>query len=38
MLDTPTAKPWDPTLAEAMRSSGRAVMEESLLEALLGDL
>jgi uncharacterized protein (TIGR02679 family) len=34
----PAATPWDPTLAEAMRRCGRAVMEERLLPMLLTDL
>lgn len=33
-----TTSPWDPGLARAMRASGRAVMEERLLPALLSDL
>ncbi len=32
------ATPWDPALAEAMRRDGRAVHEEAVAEALLGDL
>ncbi|MFE2061808.1 TIGR02679 family protein [Streptomyces sp. NPDC059467] len=34
----PAASPWDPGLACAMEASGRAVMEERLLLALLPDL
>jgi uncharacterized protein (TIGR02679 family) len=30
--------PWEPGLADAMRSAGRAVMEERLLDRLLADL
>ncbi|MFF2652667.1 TIGR02679 family protein [Streptomyces sp. NPDC058045] len=33
-----TASPWDPELARAMEESGRTVMEERLLPALLSDL
>lgn len=33
-----TESPWDPTLAEAMSAEGRAVHEEAVLDALLGDL
>jgi uncharacterized protein (TIGR02679 family) len=35
---SPVATPWDPELALAMRENGRAVMEERLLDELLGDL
>ena len=38
LLGTPAATPWDPTLGPAMRTAGRAVMEERLLEPLLDDL
>jgi uncharacterized protein (TIGR02679 family) len=38
LLGSPAATPWDPQLASAMRRNGRAVMEERLLDALLGDL
>jgi uncharacterized protein (TIGR02679 family) len=38
LLGSPAATPWDPELASAMRKNGRAVMEERLLGALLGDL
>ena len=38
LLGTPTETPWDPSLAEAMRERGRAVMEEGLLDLLLDDL
>jgi uncharacterized protein (TIGR02679 family) len=34
----PTASPWDPALASALRESGQAVMEERLLPELLSDL
>jgi uncharacterized protein (TIGR02679 family) len=34
----PAASPWDPRLAELMKSSGRAVTEENHLAALLADL
>lgn len=34
----PAASPWDPELARAMEESGRTVMEERLLSALLADL
>jgi uncharacterized protein (TIGR02679 family) len=34
----PVATPWDPALATAMKISGRAVMEERLLDSLLADL
>ena len=36
--DSPCASPWDPPLATAMRTAGRAVMEERLIDVLLGDL
>jgi uncharacterized protein (TIGR02679 family) len=35
---TPAESPWDLELAAQMRSSGRAVMEERLIPALLSDL
>ncbi|MFI5915466.1 TIGR02679 domain-containing protein [Dactylosporangium sp. NPDC051541] len=38
LIGTPTATPWDPSLAAAMIRSGRAVMEERLLPLLLQDL
>jgi len=34
----PAGSPWDPRLAERMRSAGRAVMEERLVPELLADL
>ncbi|WP_158299914.1 TIGR02679 family protein [Glycomyces paridis] len=34
----PTEAPWDPALSPAMETQGTAVMEESLLPALLNDL
>ncbi|WP_307680157.1 DUF2399 domain-containing protein [Streptomyces sp. V4I2] len=34
----PAVGPWDPELARAMEESGRTVMEERLLPALLSDL
>jgi uncharacterized protein (TIGR02679 family) len=34
----PAESPWDPDLAAALAREGRAVMEERLLEGLLGDL
>lgn len=34
----PVPTPWDPSLSEAMVDNGRAVMEERLLDPLLGDL
>jgi len=36
--DRPTAAQWDPDLAPAMAAAGVAVEEETVLEALLGDL
>jgi uncharacterized protein (TIGR02679 family) len=38
LLGTPAQTPWDPTLHDEMRRSGRAVMEESVLAGLLHDL
>jgi uncharacterized protein (TIGR02679 family) len=38
LIGAPVATPWDPELAAAMRTSGRAVMEERLLDELLDDL
>jgi hypothetical protein len=35
---SPAASPWEPALAEALAESGRAVMEERLLDLLLADL
>lgn len=35
---TAAASPWDPRLADEMAERGRAVMEERLIPALLGDL
>jgi uncharacterized protein (TIGR02679 family) len=35
---TPSETPWDPVLSQAMRRTGRAVMEERLLPQLLDDL
>ena len=34
----PAATPWDPELAEAMRTTGRAVYEETVADQLLADL
>ncbi len=34
----PTLSPWDPQLADSLRRSGRAVMEERLIPDLLADL
>jgi uncharacterized protein (TIGR02679 family) len=36
--DRPCESPWDPDLAAEMRNAGRAVMEERLIDVLLGDL
>lgn len=38
LISVPAPTPWDPALAVAMRSAGVAVMEERLLDHLLGDL
>ncbi len=38
LLGAPAATSWDPSLADAMRVAGRAVMEERLLDRLLDDL
>ncbi|HLL69139.1 MAG TPA: TIGR02679 domain-containing protein [Micromonosporaceae bacterium] len=38
LVGSPATTPWDPELAAAMRQTGRAVMEERLLEDLLDDL
>ncbi|MDT4995107.1 MAG: hypothetical protein QOH97_4999 [Actinoplanes sp.] len=38
LLGSPVATPWDPGLAAAMRTTGRAVMEERLLDELVHDL
>jgi uncharacterized protein (TIGR02679 family) len=38
LLGTPVATPWDPALMDEMGRSGRAVMEERLLDRLLADL
>ncbi|WP_309246211.1 TIGR02679 domain-containing protein [Verrucosispora sioxanthis] len=38
LLGTPTETPWDPSLGESMRRTGRAVMEERLLDRLIADL
>lgn len=35
---TPSSSPWDPSLATRMHETGRAVMEERLIPALLTDL
>jgi uncharacterized protein (TIGR02679 family) len=35
---TPQPTPWDPELAEAMASAGRAVYEETVADALIADL
>jgi uncharacterized protein (TIGR02679 family) len=35
---SPAPSPWDPALADAMRTHGRAVMEERLIPSLLADL
>jgi uncharacterized protein DUF2399 len=34
----PATSPWNPALAEALAATGRAVMEERLLPALIADL
>ena len=38
LLGTPVSTPWDPQLSADMTASGRSVMEERLLPALLVDL
>ena len=38
LLGSAAATPWDPRLAAAMRTTGRAVMEERMLGELLSDL
>ncbi|HEX5594493.1 MAG TPA: DUF2399 domain-containing protein [Micromonosporaceae bacterium] len=38
LLGSPAATPWDPPLAETMRATGHAIMEERLLDPLLADL
>lgn len=38
LLGTPAATPWDESLSESMRRTGRAVMEERLLDRLIADL
>lgn len=38
LAGTPAPTPWDPELAAAMSTAGRAVMEERLLDRLLDDL
>jgi uncharacterized protein (TIGR02679 family) len=38
LVGTPVATPWEPGLADEMRTAGRAVMEERLLPTLIGDL
>jgi uncharacterized protein (TIGR02679 family) len=38
LAGVPADTPWDPRLAAAMRAGGRAVMEERLLDRLLGDV
>ena len=38
LLGTPTRTPWDESLSESMRRTGRAVMEERLLDRLIADL
>ncbi|WP_405427748.1 TIGR02679 family protein [Micromonospora sp. NBC_00617] len=38
LLGTPTGTPWDESLGESMRRTGRAVMEERLLDRLIADL
>jgi uncharacterized protein (TIGR02679 family) len=38
LAGAPAATPWDPALAELMARTGRAVMEERLLDVLLADL
>jgi uncharacterized protein (TIGR02679 family) len=38
LTGTPAPAPWDPELAAAMSTAGRAVMEERLMDRLLDDL
>ncbi|MFI5835399.1 DUF2399 domain-containing protein [Micromonospora sp. NPDC051300] len=38
LIGTPTRTPWDESLGESMRRTGRAVMEERLLDLLIADL
>ncbi|WP_307868545.1 DUF2399 domain-containing protein [Micromonospora sp. C95] len=38
LLGTPARTPWDESLGEAMRRTGRAAMEERLLDRLIADL
>lgn len=38
LTGSPTASPWDRSLAEAMSATGRSVMEERLIGTLLDDL
>ncbi|PSK66848.1 hypothetical protein B0E53_01183 [Micromonospora sp. MH33] len=38
LLGTPAETPWDESLGESMRRTGRAVMEERLLDRLIADL
>lgn len=38
LLGTPTRTPWEEALGESMRRTGRAVMEERLLDQLITDL
>ncbi|MEU5943684.1 DUF2399 domain-containing protein [Micromonospora sp. NPDC047548] len=38
LLGTPAGTPWDESLGESMRRTGRAVMEERLLDRLVADL
>ncbi|WP_319463581.1 TIGR02679 family protein [Micromonospora sp. RTP1Z1] len=38
LLGTPAGTPWDESLGESMRRTGRAVMEERLLDRLIADL
>lgn len=38
LLGTPVGTPWDESLGESMRRTGRAVMEERLVDRLIADL
>jgi hypothetical protein len=38
LAGTPVATPWDPALAQIMRSAGRAIYEETVADQLLTDL
>lgn len=38
LLGTPAGTPWDESLGESMRRTGRAVMEERLIDRLIADL